>query len=308
MYLLMQLMEEIVMNKFINLTKRNIKVYFSDKSMFFVSLITPLILLVLYSSFLGNIFKESFISAIPEGVEVSDKLIHALVSGQIISSLLSVSAVTVAFTSNLLMVNDKVNGSIKDINITPINKWIKSLSYFTASFISTIIINLVALGLCLLYTYKVGWFYSFNDILILILDIVILTLFGTSLSSIINFGLKSQGAASAVGTIVSSGYGFICGAYMPISSFNQTLQRVLLFMPGTYGTSIIKNHSLNPILNELSKAHIPNEVIENIKTSLDCNLSFFGQNVKIGSMYMIMIITIILFILINVLQNKLKKY
>ena len=57
MYLLMQLMEEIVMNKFINLTKRNIKVYFSDKSMFFVSLITPLILLVLYSSFLGNIFK-----------------------------------------------------------------------------------------------------------------------------------------------------------------------------------------------------------------------------------------------------------
>ena len=153
MYLLMQLMEEIVMNKFINLTKRNIKVYFSDKSMFFVSLITPLILLVLYSSFLGNIFKESFISAIPEGVEVSDKLINALVSGQIISSLLAVSAVTVAFTSNLLMVNDKVSGSIKDINITPINKWIKSLSYFTASFISTIIINLVALGLCLLYTY-----------------------------------------------------------------------------------------------------------------------------------------------------------
>lgn len=296
------------MNKFINLTKRNIKVYFSDKSMFFVSLITPLILLVLYSSFLGNIFKESFISAIPEGVEVSDKLINALVSGQIISSLLSVSAVTVAFTSNLLMVNDKVNGSIKDINITPINKWIKSLSYFTASFTSTIIINLVALGLCLLYTYKVGWFYSFNDILILILDIVILTLFGTSLSSIINFSLKSQGAASAVGTIVSSGYGFICGAYMPISSFNQTLQRVLLFMPGTYGTSLIKNHSLNPILNELSKVHIPNEVIENIKTSLDCNLSFFGQNVKIGNMYIIMIITIILFILINVLQNKLKKY
>lgn len=296
------------MNKFINLTKRNIKVYFSDKSMFFVSLITPLILLVLYSSFLGNIFKESFISAIPEGVDVSDKLINALVSGQIISSLLAVSAVTVAFTSNLLMVNDKVNGSIKDINITPINKWIKSLSYFTASFISTIIINLVALGLCLLYTYKVGWFYSFNDILILILDIVILTLFGTSLSSIINFCLKSQGAASAVGTIVSSGYGFICGAYMPISSFNINLQRVLLFMPGTYGTSLIKNHSLNPVLNELSKVHIPNEVIENIKTSLDCNLSFFGQNVKIGSMYMIMIIIIILFILINVLQNKLKKY
>lgn len=308
MCLLQQQIGRMRMNKFINLTKRNIKVYFSDKSMFFVSLITPLILLVLYSSFLGNIFKESFVSAIPEGVNVSSKLINALVSGQIISSLLSVSCVTVAFTSNLLMVNDKVNGCIKDINITPINKWIKSLSYFVASFVSTIIINLVALCLCLLYTYKVGWFYSVSDILLLVGDIIILTLFGTSLSSVINFGLKSGGAASAVGTIVSSGYGFICGAYMPISSFNLTLQKILSFMPATYGTSLIKNHSLNPVLNELSKIHIPNDVIENIKTSLDCNLTFFGENVKIGSMYIIMIITIILFILINVLQNKLKKY
>ena len=36
------------MSQLINLTKRNIKVYFSDKGMFFTSLITPIILLVLY--------------------------------------------------------------------------------------------------------------------------------------------------------------------------------------------------------------------------------------------------------------------
>ena len=61
------------MKRFLNLTKRNIKVYFSDKSMFFVSLITPLILLVLYASFLGGIFRDSFLSAIPEGLNVSNK-------------------------------------------------------------------------------------------------------------------------------------------------------------------------------------------------------------------------------------------
>ena len=109
------------MKRFLNLTRRNIKVYFSDKSMFFVSLITPLILLVLYASFLGGIFKSSFLSAIPEGLNVSNKIINSLVSGQILSSLLAVSCVTVAFTSNLLMVTDKANGRAKDINITPIN-------------------------------------------------------------------------------------------------------------------------------------------------------------------------------------------
>lgn len=42
------------------LTKRNVKLYFKDKGMFFSSLITPLILLVLYTTFLKNVFEDSF--------------------------------------------------------------------------------------------------------------------------------------------------------------------------------------------------------------------------------------------------------
>ena len=38
------------------LTKRNVKLYFKDKGMLFSSLITPLILLVLYTTFLKNVF------------------------------------------------------------------------------------------------------------------------------------------------------------------------------------------------------------------------------------------------------------
>jgi multidrug/hemolysin transport system permease protein len=295
------------MHKFLSLTKRNIKVYFSDKSMFFVSLITPAILLILYSSFLGTVFKDTFLSLIPEGLEISTKIINSLVSGQILSSLLSVSCITVAFTSNLLMVTDKVNGISKDINTSPISKGMISLSYFVASFASTIIVNIVALLLCLVYTYTQGWFYSLSDIFILLGDIIILTLFGCALSSAINYNLKSQGQVSAVGTIVSAGYGFICGAYMPMSSFSAGLQKVLLFLPGTYGTSLIRNHSLNAALNELSNSNIPSEVIEKMKDGLDCNLSFFDKNISVSNMYLIMIITIILLLFIFVLENKIKK-
>ena len=46
---------------------------------------------------------------------------------------------------------------------------------------------------------------------------------------------------SAVGTIVSAGYGFICGAYMPISNFGNGLQKGLSYVPSTYGTSMLKN-------------------------------------------------------------------
>ena len=40
------------MTEFCNLTARNCKLFFKDKGVFFTSLITPLILLVLYATFL----------------------------------------------------------------------------------------------------------------------------------------------------------------------------------------------------------------------------------------------------------------
>ena len=45
------------------LVKRNCKLFFKDKGMFFTSLITPVILLVLYVTFLGRVYRSSFASA-----------------------------------------------------------------------------------------------------------------------------------------------------------------------------------------------------------------------------------------------------
>ena len=88
------------------LVKRNTKLYFKDRGMFFTSLITPLILLVLYGTFLSNVYEESFRGALAAaGASVPDKLIGGCVGGQLVSSLLAVSCVTVAFCANLLMVS-----------------------------------------------------------------------------------------------------------------------------------------------------------------------------------------------------------
>ena len=61
---------------------RNIKLYFKDKGMFFTSLITPAILLVLYATFLGNVYRDSFTSNLPDGFSLSQKLIDGTVRMQ----------------------------------------------------------------------------------------------------------------------------------------------------------------------------------------------------------------------------------
>ena len=47
------------------LVSRNRKLFFKDKGMLFSSMITPVILIVLYATFLANIYKDSFVSATP---------------------------------------------------------------------------------------------------------------------------------------------------------------------------------------------------------------------------------------------------
>lgn len=214
------------------LTKRNAKLYFKDKGMFFTSLITPMILLVLYATFLKNVFEDSFRSSLEAaGATVSDKVIGGCVGGELVSSLLAVCCVTVAFCSNLLMIQDKVSGAKRDLTMAPVKSGVLALSYFLSTLLSTLIICLAASAICLGYLAFEGWYLSAADVLAIVLDVVLLTLFGTALACAVNFTLHSNGQASAVGTIVSAGYGFICGAYMPISSFSEGLQKVVAFLP-----------------------------------------------------------------------------
>lgn len=293
------------MKTFLLLVKRNIKLFFNDKGMFLTSLITPVILLVLYVTFLGNIFRDTFIQNLPPNM-VSEKVIEGLVSGQLISSILAVSCITVSFCSNFLSVQDKALGNIKDLTISPVKPNVLSLSYYFASLISTLIICLTALAVCLIYVAITGWYLSFADIMLLILDVILLVLFGTILSSIINIFLSTQGQISAVGTVVSSIYGFICGAYMPLSNFPKELQIVLSFLPGTYGTSLVREHSMNGAFLELEASGIHPDAIDGMRDAIDCNVYFFGTEVSEIAKFLILGITIVLLIVVYLLLNKFK--
>ena len=282
---------------------RNIKLFFKDKGMFFTSLVTPMILLVLYVTFLGKTYKDSFSTAVPEGLVISNGLIEATVGGELISSILAVCCVTVAFCSNMLMVQDKVSGARNDLLIAPVKRSVLAMGYYIATVFSTLIVCVIALGAGLLYVGQIGWYMSGAAIAWILVDVVLLVLFGTALSSIINIFLSTQGQISAVGTIVSAGYGFICGAYMPISNFGGGLKKVLSFLPGTYGTSLLRNHAMRGAFAQMEADGFPVEVVEAIRESVDCKLYFFGSEVTLTTMYLYLGGTVFALIVIYILLN-----
>lgn len=286
---------------------RNVKIFFKDRGMFFTALVTPMILLVLYATFLGKVYTDSLTQSIPEGLGLKGELIDAAVAGQLLSSILAVCCVTVAFCSNLLLVQDKLNGARKDLTVAPVKNSVLSLSYYVATVLSTLIVCFAAMGACLLYVRSRGWYLSAADVAGITADVILLTLFGTALSSLINVFLSTQGQISAVGTIVSAGYGFLCGAYMPISNFGSGLQKVLSFLPGTYGTSLLRNHALRGAFAEMTAQGLPEELVEGFQKAMDCRLDFFGTEVTIPAMYLYLAATVAVLVAVYVVLGVVKE-
>ena len=240
------------------LISRNRKLFFKDRGMFFSALITPGILILLYATFLANVYRDSFVSAIPDMITISDKLIDGTVAAQLAAALLAVSCVTVTFCVNLTMVQDRANGTRKDFNVSPISKAQLYLGYFLSTVVNSLLVNGLALVLCLGYMYKMGWYMSAVDVFWVLLDEILLVLFGSTLSS--------------------SG-----------------LQKVLSYLPSTYGTSLLKNHMLRGIFEEMENNQLPEEMITAIRDTLDCNPKFQGSVVSVNQMVMLMVGCVVVF-------------
>ena len=95
---------------------------------------------------------------------------------------------------------------------------------------------------------------------------------------------------------------------MPISNFSDGLQKALSFLPGTYGTSLLRNHAMRGVFEEMKRIGFPAEVMEAIRDSVDCNLYFFGEMVPIATMYAVLlgaiVIAVGLYIVMNVFAGK----
>ena len=286
------------------LTLRNIKLYFKDKMTFLVSLITPLILLVLFIAFLKSTYEDSILSII-QGFDLDQSLIDAFTGGWLFSSVLATSCITIAFCSGMMVI-DKINRANIDFMVSPVKKSTLQLSYVLANLFSTFIITFVLLIVGLIYLACVGFYITFVDILLIVFGIIITSLFGTILANIIWTFSHSQGVVSGVCTLVSALYGFICGAYMPISTMGQGMQYFVSLLPGTYATVLFRQGFLNSVLNRMRET-LPQGMINGIASGFDVKMSFFGHDVSTLALILVISISTIVLLGVFLFINKFKK-
>ena len=240
----------------IGLTKRNILVYLNDKGSIFFSMLTPIIILILYLLFL----KSTFLSSLEHAAEGLGNLISAkdmdqFVNGLLLTGIISTALITIPYNALETIVRDREEKVYFDMISTPVKRAEIILSYFLAGVISAFLQTLVVLfaGLGVLVA-SGSMYFAASDILSLVGVIFLGTVSSTAIFTLIMMFFKKMGTCSAFMGIISAVSGFIVGAYLPLSEFSKTIQNVCNLIPATGITVLIRNFLTGGVLNHMNES------------------------------------------------------
>ncbi|MBR3508372.1 MAG: ABC transporter permease [Lachnospiraceae bacterium] len=258
------------MRKFWGLTKRNLLVFFKDKTMIFFSMLTPLIIFILYLLFLRGTYidvLESSAELLMNAGLVNMDDLGAMANGLLLTGIMGSALITIPYNCLITLVNDRAAGIDVDVTATPVSRLQIILSYFAASAISAVLMTSVILGAGLVVLQFTNPTYlTAKSILTLFAILVIGAISATAVFMTFMLFLKSSSASGAFLGILSAGCGFVIGAYMPIASFSTAIQNFCHLFPATGITILIRRYLLSDLL-----------------THVDANIGGIDQGMFVGS-------------------------
>lgn len=242
------------MRGFIGLTKRNLLIYFKDIQSVIFSLLTSIIVFILYLLFLKGTFVDAIEGAMRglENIVKSDD-IETFVNGLLLTGIMGSAMITVPYNCLSTVVRDRENKIDYDISATPMKRWQIIFSYFLASVISAFVITAIILTVGLIVLSAMGDTYlSIKSICLLYAIIVLGAISATAFFMIVVIFFKSTSASGAFFGMLSAAAGFVIGAYIPVSQFSDSVQTVCNLFPASHITVLFRKVLLSDILDKVN--------------------------------------------------------
>jgi multidrug/hemolysin transport system permease protein len=277
------------------LVKRNLKLFFLDKAGVFFSMLAPLIVLLLYILFLGDLQVQNVVNSVPIGIPLNEKAVKAYVDSWMMAGVLSISCITVSLGANTVMILDKTKGVLNDFISSPVKRWVINASYFMSNFLTTVVITGVTYIICLVYlAISGGWYLTFLNVLLIFTTIILSSASATLMTVLICGFLRTEAAFSGLIGIMSAVIGFFIGAYMPMSIMPKGLQYISGLIPGTHSAGLFRTYLMSGALENLGKG-MPQELLNSLSEIFSMKINLFGTSVGPAIMYAFLGGSILLF-------------
>ncbi|HEY4696124.1 MAG TPA: ABC transporter permease [Candidatus Hydromicrobium sp.] len=269
------------MTVIINLIKRNLKLFFRDRTSVFFSLLAIFIIIGLYVLFLGNMMVNNLKDLLGNDARF-------IINSWVMAGILSVTSITTTMGAFGIMVEDKTKKISKDFLSAPFKRSQLAGGYIISSFIIGVIMSIVALIIAEVYILANGGSLLGFMLLLKLFGAMLLSVFaGSAMVFFIVTFFKSSNAYATASTIIGTLIGFLTGIYIPIGSFPSTVQTVIKIFPMSHAASLFRQIMMEVPMSK-AFANAPTEAITDFKKMM--GVTFFFGDKELSSLISILIL------------------
>lgn len=253
------------------LVGRNLRVFFRDRMNVFFSLLSGLILFVLYTLFLARLqtdgLEQQFPQATPEEVT-------AFINTWMFAGIILLTTITTGLGALSALVEDGQTGRFGDFLVAPIRRSDIVLGYLLAAIAVALIMSSIVLVVSVLYLGLVdGTWLGLEQIGALVAVMVLCCTAFTALSAFAASFVRSTSAFSALSTVVGTAIGFIAGAYIPVGSLPSSVVDVINVLPFSQAAMLLRRPFTEDSLAVLADGN---------STAGDSLREFYGVDLFVG--------------------------
>lgn len=224
------------------MVKRNMMLYFRNRSGVIFSLLGALISFVLYLVFLKKGISSNWVG-------ISHK--NQLLDTWLISGTLAITGITTTLTALSQMVKDKEQHVLEDLSLTDAGPMSIRFGYLLSATLIGIIMQLIMLVLMGLYfnvTDKIS--FQMSQVVPTLGIMVLSATLATLVNAILVNRLKSVDSFGRLTTIIGTASGFLVGTYIPIGSLPTFAQTIMKVTPGSYIASLYRQVLMNDTIKD----------------------------------------------------------
>ncbi|MCC9173738.1 ABC transporter permease [Arthrobacter sp. zg-Y179] len=226
------------MNVVLDITERNLRLYFRDRLNLFFSLLGALVLFLLYTLFLGNQQTESLAEMFPQAAEED---IKGFVDAWMFAGIVGITAITTGLAAVNVIVDDTATGRFRDFLVSPISRGQLVLGYLLSTVAIALIMTTVVLAVSLGYLAAVDGVVLTAGQLARTYGYLVLSCiaFGSLSAFIVTF-VRTPGSFAALSTLVGTILGFAAGSYIPVGAFPEGVKNFVSALPFMQASMVVR--------------------------------------------------------------------
>ncbi len=222
------------------LAKRNLQLYFRDKSAVFFSLLSVAILIAVYVFFLGDLIADG----LPDFPGKRGLLLTWVIAG-----ILAVASVTTTLVAFGIYVEDRARRTLEDFRVTPLTPTSLIGSYLLSSVSIGLIMCVATLLAADLMLFAAGEPLLSTVQILQSAGIILLSVLSAASLFLLLVGFfRTSNAFAAASTLIGTSIGFLAGIYIPIGSLPGYLQSLIQLIPVSHAALLFRRVLMGPYM------------------------------------------------------------